>query len=110
MMDQRTTEEIQTSHGPFNPPPGWAILPKPAPTAAEWVDMIKTFKKGHGFWRGKRIAHIFDDGWDMGTFQQREKLHLVFFYSSDSTKFAHSLSLDDWGVSKVWVIVEKEGE
>ena len=59
MMDQRTTEEIQTSHGPFNPPPGWAILPKPAPTAAEWVDMIKTFKKGHGFWRGKRIAHIF---------------------------------------------------
>ena len=110
MMDQRTTEEIQTSHGPFNPPPGWAILPKPAPTAAEWVDMTKTFKKGHGFWRGKRIAHIFNDGWDIRTFQQREKLHLVFFYSSDSTKFAHSLSLDDWGGSKVWVIVAKESE
>ena len=57
-----------------------------------------------------RTAHIFDGGWGMGTFQQREKLHLVFFYSSDSTKFAHSLSLDDWGVSKVWVIVAKESE
>ena len=64
-------------------------------------------KKGSAFWRGKRIAHIFDDGWDEGTFQKREKELLVFHYAAVPMKYAHSLLLEEWGVSKSWVIVEQ---
>ena len=30
---------------------------------------------------------------------------LFTFYKSDGTKYAHSLDLDEWGVSKSWVVI-----
>ena len=66
-------------------------------------------KKNGKFWRGKRLAHIFDDGWDEGTFQGREKKHLIFLYHppGGSFKYAHSLDLDEHGVSNSWVITKR---
>ena len=45
--------------------------------------------------------------WDEGTFQHRERDHLVFYYKSDASKFAHSLDFDEWGVSKSWVVISQ---
>ena len=104
-MPQATTEEIQASHGAYTPPPGWEVQPKPAATEEEWSAKMKTLRKGAAYWRGMRLAHIFDDGWDEGTFQERKNPHLVFYYKGDYSKYAHSLELEEWGVSKSWVII-----
>ena len=65
-MDQHTTEQLQSSHGPFSPPPTWSILPKPAADEAPWTDLKQGMKANCKFWKGKQLAHIFDDGWDLG--------------------------------------------
>ena len=52
--------------------------------------------------RGRKLAHVFDDGWDEGTFQGRTKDdHLFFYYKTDKTKFSHSLLLFEDGVTKL---------
>ena len=93
----------------FTPPSTWRVCPLPAPasTPEEWLAKIKTMNKRTPFWRNKRLAHIFDDGWDMATFQGRERDRLIFFYATDQSKWAHSLDFDEHGISKSWVILEK---
>ena len=65
-------------------------------------------KRGDSWWRGRKLAHVFDDGWDEGAFQGRTKDdHLVFYYKTDKTKFSHSLLFEEHGVTKSWVVIEK---
>lgn len=129
-MSQTTTDALQAAAGAYNPPPGWSIDPKPAASQEDWTQQIARMKKGSAFWRNKRLVHVFDDGyaacacarlwgtesearaaarsprrWDEGTFQHRERSHLVFYYKSDNTKYAHSLDLDEWGVAKSWLVI-----
>ena len=78
-----------------------------SPTADEWTAAKAKMKKGSAWWRRKRLAHIFDDGWDEGTFQGREKNHLVFYYKSANIKYAHSLELEEHGVAKSWVVIDE---
>ena len=100
-------EAIQQSHGVYTPADGWQVCPKPADTQDAWAAEMKKMKKGASFWRSKRLAHIFDDGWDEGVFHRREKDLLIFHYASVPMKYAHSLLLEEWGVSKSWVIVKQ---
>ena len=65
----QTTEEIQAPHGVYTPPPSWSVCPLPASTSEEWLALVRTMNKRTPFWRNKRLAYIFDDGWDMATFQ-----------------------------------------
>jgi hypothetical protein len=102
---QVTTEAIRASHGVYTPPVGWQIFPAPCRTEGEWATEMKKMKKGSAFWRGKRLAHVFDDGWDEGTFQGRTGKHLVFFYKSVPMKYGHSLDFEEFGVAKSWVII-----
>ena len=106
MMDQQTTEEIQSSHGPYNSPLGWTIISLPAATGDAWKEFKSKMKANCAFWRDKKLAHIFNDGWDLGNFQRREKDHLIFHYGSDGLKFAHSLLFKEHGVAKPWVILQ----
>ena len=108
-MDQQTTEQLQSSHGPFSPPPTWPIMPSPAANEDAWTELKKGMKANCKFWKDKQLAHIFDDGWDLGTFQKREKTHLVFSYSEVvAFKYAHSLLLEEWGPTKSWVVLEQK--
>jgi hypothetical protein len=68
---QVTTEAIRASHGMYTPPVGWKIFPAPCRTEGDWATEMKKMKKGSAFWRGKRPAHVFEDGWDEGAFQDR---------------------------------------
>ena len=65
-------------------------------------------KRGDSWWHGKKLAHIFDDGWDEGTFQSRSGNHLVFYYKAVPMKFAHSLLLEEHGCTMSWAVIEKE--
>ena len=98
-MDQQRTEQLQSSHGPFSPPSTWMHGPS---------SLKKGMKANCKFWKDKQLAHIFDDGWDLGTFQKREKTHLVFSYSEVvAFKYAHFLLLEEWGRTKLWVVLEQ---
>ena len=68
---QVTTEAIRASHGVYSPPVGWKIFPALYRTEGGWATEMKKMKNGSAFWRGKRLAHVFDDGWDEGTSQGR---------------------------------------
>ena len=74
----------------YTPPVGSKVSPAPVETFESW-SAEKKINKGSKFWRGRRIAHIFDDGWDEGTFQGRSGNHLVFYYKSVPIKYGHSL-------------------
>ena len=107
-MDQITTEEIQSSHGPYTPPKGWVTVALPADDEVAWADFKDKMKRGSAWWRGRRLAHIFDDGWDDGTFQGGTKDgHLVFYYKAVPMRYSHSLLFDEHGVGKSWVVIEK---
>jgi hypothetical protein len=106
---QQTTEEIQASHGAYTPAAQWTTITLPAADEAAWAAAKKEMKRGDSWWRGRKLAHIFDDGWDEGTFQGRTKDdHLVFYYKTDKTKFCHSLLFEEHGVTKSWVVIEAD--
>ena len=103
-----TTEEIQSTHGPYTPAVGWKMFDKPASTEEAWVEKKKSMKRGDSWWEGKKLAHIFDDGgWDEGTFQSRSRTHLVFYYKAVPMHFAHSLLLEEHGTTGSLVDIER---
>ena len=116
-MPQETIEAIREGYGPFTPEAGWQARPAPADTEELWLAQMKKMKKNCSFWKGKRIAHIFSNGWAVGTFSHRETYRratrLVFLYRDPPPyqakwyKYGHSLELEDHGVSALWVILEK---
>ena len=70
---------------------GWAVVPVPATTQEEWKGNCK--KK---WWKGRRLAHIFDDGWYDGSFKRKfpgecATDRWMFYYSDDKLEYGHVL-------------------
>ena len=63
------------------------------------------------FWRGKKFAHIFDHGWDIGNFNRaksnKSKTGPWTFNYPDGEPYGHSLDLDEHGLTKSWVVIRK---
>ena len=64
-------------------------------------------------WAGHRLAHIFVDGWSTGSHKRKGTLleaptgTLLFNYKDIKQEIVHTLLLEEYGVSKNWVIIIK---
>jgi len=62
-------------------------------------------------WAGHRLAHIFADGWSTGSHKCKVTLleaptgTLRFYYKDIKQEIVHTLLLEEYGVSKKWVII-----
>jgi len=62
-------------------------------------------------WAGHRLAHIFADGWSTGSHKRKVTLleaptwTLLFNYKDTKQEIVHTLLLEEYGVSKKWVII-----
>jgi len=62
-------------------------------------------------WAGHRLAHIFADGWPTVSHKRKVTLleattgTLLFFYKEIKQEIVHTLLLEEYGVSKKWVII-----
>jgi len=62
-------------------------------------------------WAGLRLAHIFADGWPTVSHKRKVTLleattgTLLFFYKEIKQEIVHTLLLEEYGVSKKWVII-----
>ena len=72
-------------------------------------------------WVGKRLAHIFEGGWVGASFKGAAKGEenifaevslgddfYVFYYKDTAASLVHDLKLEEYGLHKTWVILEKE--
>jgi len=64
-------------------------------------------------WAGHRLAHIFADGRSTGSHKRKVTLleaptgTLIFNYKDIKQEIVHTLLLEEYGVSKNWVIIIK---
>ena len=62
-------------------------------------------------WAGYKLAHIFADGWSTGshkrkmTFLEAPTGTLLSYYKDIKQEIVHTLLLEEYGVSKKWVII-----
>jgi len=62
-------------------------------------------------WAGHRLAHIFADDWSAGSHKRKMTLleaptgSLLFYYKDIKQEIVHTLLLEEYGVSKKWVII-----
>ena len=62
-------------------------------------------------WAGHRLAHIFADGWSTESHKRKVTLleaptgTLFFNYKDIKQEIVHTLLLEEYGVSKKWVII-----
>jgi hypothetical protein len=87
---------------------GWAVVAK---ISQEQHHQMHTKKF---IWSNKKVAHIFDSGWDQGTFRPKKTRKMddgsrgyVVYYGSTGEDGVHSLKLEDYGIIKSWVIIQK---
>jgi hypothetical protein len=67
--------------------------------------------------KGKKIAYHFESGWDVGTFRKAYKgksaayqgTHQIYF-ASFKKLYCPKLSLDEYGPTRVWCIVDKKND
>ena len=97
--------DLVASHGAFVPPVGYKVLAAPSTV---------TYEKMHTAipWSNKKIAHIFDNGWIVGTFRGKRKVRTTspeweVYYADDRRVWKHSLDLAEYGCEGTWVIIEK---
>ena len=104
------TAQIRAAIGPYSPRGGWKVSPQPASTQPEWDVACNA----RGSWTNKKLAHIFDDGWRTGTYKRKylgskyTGVHWVVYYGDFKEEWVHSLLLSEYGLTKSWVVVEKE--
>jgi hypothetical protein len=65
-------------------------------------------------WNNKRVAHIFDDKWHDGAFKRKlytradlETVRWLFYYNDDKVDYGHTLLVEEYGMTKSWVVIEK---
>ena len=103
--------------GSYPVPDGYTVLP--APTPGEYTALMQLKE-----WKNVRIAHKFDDRWYDGRFDGRwrrpgpyQDYYEVYYRrrNNDSVTLpfapythGHALTLDTYGVSKLWVRIAKE--
>jgi len=62
-------------------------------------------------WAGHKLAHIFADGWSTGSQKRKVTLleaptgTLLLNYKDIKQEIVHMLLLEEYGVSKKWVII-----
>jgi len=67
-------------------------------------------------WAGHMLAHIFADGWSTGSHKRKKTLlevptgTLVFYRKDIKKEIVHTLLLEEYGVSKKWVIIMDRGQ
>ena len=65
------------------------------------------------FFKGKKIAHRFNDDWYMGVYTYTRRgagpLHgqRAVHYSDDDNVYSHRLLSEEYGVEKNWVVLRK---
>ena len=90
---------------------GWELVPLPGGSDTQGGWEVNALKKQ--FWRGKRLAHIFDDEWSTGTYQKDEmedgNWHFIFYFSLRDLgiRYYFGLLLEEHGLTKSWVVIEK---
>ena len=76
-----------------------------------WSEQLKTYS-----WKGKRVAHIFEGGWADASCSRaatpkeaKGKQGFYLFYYKDVGEYlVHDLKLQEYGMTKAWVIIEKD--
>ena len=70
-------------------------------------DTLKAFQ-----WKGKRLAMKFEGGWSTSSYKRActgreapEGYHLFHYKDKGTKDIAHMLDLEDYGVTKKWVII-----
>ena len=104
-------ERLQSHWGPFTVPTGYSLVDKPAETQEAWDALCSK----SSWWRNKRLAHLWDDGWDTSTFKRKFGGRLeegapdryLFFYIADRTECTHTLPIDKYGAARTWVVISK---
>ena len=107
--DEAAQHEYIEQHGPFTPPPDWRVKKPPASTEEEWVNLqnTKSFCRDK-FWKGKKYGHLWSNGWAVATYKKKYKNKHYFFYGGTAKmEYSHTIKLDDYGITKTWVIIEK---
>jgi len=101
-------EDILSQVGPFQVPQHHEIIP-PSILGCDQQNMEKIlcdFKLA-----GHRLAHIFTDGWSTGSRKRKMTLleaptgTLLFYYKDIKKEIVHTLLLEEYDVSKKWVII-----
>ena len=92
---------LLTTFGPFSAPTGYKVLEKPAESQKEWDAMAKT----KTWWRGKKLAHIWDDGigWHTVTFHDKQAKKYGCKYQG--TLWYHPLIIENYGATRGWVVI-----
>ena len=104
-----STEQTREAHGPYCIEEGWELVAVPDTQEGQ----LQLFKpKWRHWWKNKRIAHIFDDGWFTGTSRDKQllegKVHWVFYYHAmGRTTYVHSLLPEEHGLTNSWVVIAK---
>jgi hypothetical protein len=81
-------------------------MPPPV-TIPDSSDALKTFQ-----WKGKKLAMKFEGGWSIASYKRPcsrkegpEGYHLFHYKDKGTKSFAHMLDLQEYGVTKKWVII-----
>ena len=95
-------QNLMDSVPPFVPPTSWIVMAHPASS-----DALKSFQ-----WKGKRLAMKFEGGWSTASYKRActgreapEGYHLFHYKDKGTKDIAHMLDLEDYGVTKKWVII-----
>jgi len=62
-------------------------------------------------WSGNRLGHVFVDGWSAASYKRKMTLlevptrTLLFHYKNIKQEIVQTLLLEEYGVSKKWVII-----
>ena len=91
------TARLQKIYKSYKPLEGYFIVEAPSPSQ----------RHDKKWWRGKRLAHIWETGWDLGMYKRKCRGEYVFLYLSNNVEYGHLLDLSDYGADKVWVAVAR---
>jgi hypothetical protein len=95
-------QNLMDSVLPFVPPTSWIVMGHPPSS-----DTLKPFQ-----WKGKRLGMKFEGGWSTASYKRTctrkeapEGYHLFRYKDKGTKDIAHMLDLEDYGVTKKWVII-----
>ena len=95
-------QNLMDSVPPFVPPTSWIVMAHSASS-----DTLKSFQ-----WKGKRLGMKFEGGLSTASYKRActlreapEGYHLFRYKDKGTKDIAHMLDLEDYGVTKKWVII-----
>jgi len=101
-------KDVLSQVGPFQVPQHHEIIP----LSILGSDQQNLGKSLSDFkWAGHRLAHVFADGWSTASHKRKMILleaptwTLLLYYKDIKQEIVHTLLLEEYGVSKKWVII-----